>query len=79
MQKLIKSHPEIVLVSVAVVLLATIIGYFSWGMSAVIFELNRALKTSVSQEKPGFDLQDAARLDLRGLVDTSTSTNTSSQ
>ena len=56
------------LASVALVLLATIIGFFSWGVDSMISELNRALKSTIAQEKPGFDLTDAAKLDLRGLM-----------
>ncbi len=68
MKKFLKSYPEIALVTLAVVLLGTIVAYFIWGMGDVVFEVDRALQSSPPSEKMGFDLQSAAKLNLRGLV-----------
>lgn len=72
MKKFFLSHPDVVLAVTAFVLLAVLIGFFSWGINDVVFEIQRSAVSSNASTGGGFDLKDASKLDLRG-VSTSTS------
>jgi len=68
MKKFFKSHPEATLIILALVFTGAIIGSFAWGVGDVITVANDALKFTPSQARPGFDLDAASKLDLRGLT-----------
>jgi len=68
MKKFLRSHPETLLIVLALFFLATIIGFYLWGVNDVVVTTNRAMNYMPPQQNVGFDLQDAGHLDLRGLV-----------
>jgi len=71
--KFLRTHVEPLLVILALLFLAIIIGSFVWGVGDIVGEVNMALKYTPPQTKTGFDLQDAAKLDWRGgIMSTST-------
>ena len=69
MKKLLRKHQESVLVVLAAVFLALIVAYFVWGVDDVITEVNQATNAKGSSNgSVEFDIQGAASLNLRGLV-----------
>ena len=76
MARFLLIHTEAFLIALAVLFIVGIIASFSWGIGNIVGEINMALKYTPSQTKTGFDLQDAAKLDWRGLVSTSTPATT---
>lgn len=69
MQKFFKNHPEFVLIGSTVILFGILLVYFSWGITVLVYSLNKAISTRNSQQaRIGFDLKGAEGLDLRGLV-----------
>ena len=69
MQKFFNRHPEIVLASLAVILLAILAAYYFWGVTTLVANLSKAI--NMEKEKPPqveFNLKGAASLDLKGLV-----------
>jgi hypothetical protein len=68
MKNFLRSHPDIILASTAFVLLAVLIGLFSWAINDVVFEVHRAMVFQAVGDDQGFDLKDAKNLDLRGLL-----------
>ncbi len=75
MQAFSKSHQDIILIASAVLLLVLIVGFFIWGLSAMIGGLNRSLTaTSDSSEQSKADLAGARKiLEGRGLLPENTS------
>lgn len=74
MKKFFFSHPDVILATIAIVLLVILIGFFSWGINDVVLEIEHGAVPAPSQNQQGFDLQGAEHLDYRGL---STSTSAS--
>jgi hypothetical protein len=71
MKKIFRKHPEAVLISLAVVLLAIIGAYVIWSVTDVAGEVNAALNASIAvRPYKGFDLSGAKVLNLKGLVKT---------
>lgn len=70
MGKFFKSHPEILMYGLAILLSAIIIGSFIWGTADLAIVLNKAIsgKGGAPNEKVGFQLGEAKKLDWRGLV-----------
>jgi hypothetical protein len=68
MKKILRDHPEIILVTLALVLLVFIISYFVWGIGDVVVSVNDALKAPPPPSSIAFQLEDASQLDLRGLM-----------
>jgi hypothetical protein len=81
MRSFLRTHTNIVLVSLAILFLSLIIAYFSWGIGYIVQELNRVDAARVpSSTPPSFNLQGAAALDYRGIVvATSSADSTSTQ
>lgn len=67
MKNFFRNHPDVLLVVLATVFSLFVVGYFVWGMGDVIAALNIALKNPPEQPAAGFDLKDAATLNLHGL------------
>lgn len=76
MKKFLKSHPETLLIVLAIFFLGIIVGYFIWGISDVIGAVNQALTFTVPAEKMSFDIDGASRLNLRGLYGASSTSAT---
>jgi len=69
MKNFLRDHPETTLIVLALFFLAMIIGFYFWGVSDMAVTINRAMNdTPPPPQNVGFNLQDAAHLDLRGLV-----------
>jgi hypothetical protein len=69
MKKLLRKYPETTLAIFALVLLAAIFAYFSWGAGDIVAEINRAANVaSTTNGNTGFDMAGAQSLDLKGLV-----------
>jgi hypothetical protein len=68
MKKLLYSHPNIIIGTLAVVLVGTLIFFYSWAIDDMFSQIPRALIPPASQSITGFDLSAASKLDLRGLV-----------
>jgi hypothetical protein len=68
MKKFFKNHPEPILIFLALLFGGAIIGSFMWGVGDVVTTVNRSLNFTPDQATPGFDIQGAANLDLRGLT-----------
>lgn len=69
MKHFLRKHEESLLVMLALVLLALLIGYFFWGVSYVVAQVNDALNAAASNSSaPSFDIGAAKSLDTRGLV-----------
>jgi len=68
MKKFFRTHPETTLIILALLLTAAVIGSFTWGIGNIVSTVNGALTFAPSATKPGYDLQSAAKLDLRGLT-----------
>ncbi len=68
-KKIWRQHPEATLTALAIIFLAIIIAYFSWGIGDLTTEINRAANTAPSVPgAAGFDLKGAQSLNLKGLV-----------
>jgi hypothetical protein len=68
MKKFFYSHPDVVIVSLAIVFLAILIGFYSWAINDAFFELHTALGSSQSEIQTTFNLNGASTLDFRGLL-----------
>jgi hypothetical protein len=66
MKKFFFSHPDIILASIAFVLLAVLIGFFSWGINDVVYEIQQSTGPGASMGQQGFNLMGAAQLNLHG-------------
>ena len=72
MKKFFYSHPEIVLTVIAVILLGSLAWFLSWSINDIFFEVHRAMVVNPETNTANYDIQDAAKLDLRGTLNTST-------
>ncbi len=71
MKKTFRQYPETMLIILAVVFLAAIIGVFSWGIGVVVVQVNRVEGAAQpTANHIDFNLSGAKALDLRGLVKT---------
>lgn len=69
MKQFLRHHPEVLLITLAIVFLALIIVSFVLGMEQVVYQIDRA--TDANGNAGGsamFDISAAQSLDLRGLV-----------
>jgi hypothetical protein len=74
MKKLLRKHPETFLILLATFFLAFIVISIAWGTDNIVGVIDRVTGTKVSgNTNMGFDLNDAQNLDLRGLVNESSS------
>jgi hypothetical protein len=73
MRKFFHAHPDVVLVTLAIVLLAALAACYSWAINGIYTEVHEALTSSLPPSSDAFDLAGAAKLDLRGLVSGSSS------
>jgi hypothetical protein len=62
-------HSEAVLISCATFFLAVIIGLLYGTLNVIFSQINRAIGPVSAQNGKGFDLQSAAQIDFRGLID----------
>ncbi len=64
-KRFFKAHPEVILTSSAVFLLAVITISYFWGTSILLRSVNNALRvSSVSEKPPGFNIEGAKSLNL---------------
>ncbi len=69
MKAFFRHYPETTLAIFAIVFLAIIVAYFSWGIGDVIVEVNRAVQANVpAGANTSFNLEGAEALRLPGLV-----------
>lgn len=68
MKKNILAHPDILIGVFALIFLGILLSFYSWATGAIVAELHEAVIAPAPQAATGFDLQDASKLDLRGLV-----------
>ena len=69
MKQILRKYSETTLILLALIFLGIIVTSFIWGIGDVVREVNRAVSTKGSAGgNVGFNLKDAAALDLRGLV-----------
>ena len=68
MKKFFRDHPDAILAAIGAIMIAAIVGLYSWGIGDITVTLNRALNYVPAQTTVGFDLTTAAQLDWRGLV-----------
>ncbi len=69
MTKFFRKHSQFLLAGLTVVFLAVLICYFFWGIQTLIVTLNGAINPGkISGTPVGFNLDEAGKLNLRGLV-----------
>jgi hypothetical protein len=68
MKKFLHSHPNIVIGTLATVLVIVLVSFYSWAIDDVFDQMGRALASPSAQNAVGFDLPGASKLDLRGLM-----------
>ena len=68
MKKKLYSHPDVIIATLAFVLLCTLAAFYSWATDAIITQLHRSLVSVPPQTAAGFNLDGASKLDLRGLL-----------
>ena len=73
MKKKIYAHPDVIIAVLALVLLFVLIAFYFWATDAIVTQVRRALTSAAPQNAVGFDLDGAAKLDLRGLLGQSSS------
>lgn len=77
MKKKLLSHLEIVIAVAALVFLGILIFFYLWAIDAIVTQLHASLVNPTPQNVSGFDLKKASKLDLRGLLNQSSSTSLS--
>ncbi len=68
MKKIIHSYPNFIIGTLAVVLLLTLVAFYSWAVDDAVEQLRSALIAPPMQSATGFDLAGASRLNFRGLI-----------
>ncbi len=68
MKKFFRTHSEAILISLAALFLLVLVGFFYETIQIVFFDINQAIVVAPNKASTGFDLQDAAKIDFRGLV-----------
>ena len=76
MKKFFYSHPDTIIAALALIFLGILVWFYSWAINDVFTEVHTALTFSPSQQSDSFDLAGAAKLDLRGIVGSSSSVAT---
>ncbi|HUC01483.1 MAG TPA: hypothetical protein VMA75_01090 [Candidatus Paceibacterota bacterium] len=71
MKKFLRHHPSVVIGALAIIFVAALFAAYSWAINDVFMALHTALATPRSESVSGFDLASASKLDLRGLVSSS--------
>ena len=69
MKKFLYSHPNIIIGTLATVLIVVLAVFYFRGIADVFDQMGRALASPPAQSAVGFDLSKASKLDLRGLMD----------
>jgi hypothetical protein len=68
MEKLVKSKNEIILGTIGILLLASLIVIFSWGVGFLAINISKAISSGASTgNSMNFDLEAAKGLNLKGL------------
>jgi hypothetical protein len=73
MKKFLYSHPNIFIGTLAVVFIGILIVFYSWAIGDVFNEISQALATPSAQSISDFNLSGASKLDLRGLINSTSS------
>jgi hypothetical protein len=73
MKKFLHSYPNLIIGTFAVLFLGILLGFYLWAVNDIFIQLHLALVTPPAQPIEGFDLADAAKLDLHGLVNETSS------
>lgn len=68
MKKIIHSHPNVIIATLALIFVIALVTIYSWAIGDVFMQVDRALASPLPQSAGGFDLSAAAALDLRGLM-----------
>jgi hypothetical protein len=68
MKKFLRSHPNIVIGTLAAVFVVVLASFYFWAIDNVFDQMGRALTAPSTQSAVGFNLSGASKLDLRGLV-----------
>ena len=75
MKKIFFAHPDIILGAIAFVLLGILLGFFSWSINTIFFEIYRSNAPIPAGAQKGFDLQSAQTLDMHGVSTSTVSTS----
>lgn len=67
MKKFFHAHPQVIIVTLALVFVGVIIGGYIWAVGDIYTEVDQALVAPVPQSVQSFDLAGAAAIDLRGI------------
>jgi hypothetical protein len=73
MKKILRTYPNVIIGTLAVLFLLILIAFYSWAVNDAVVQLRSALITPSPQSVSGFDLAAAAKLDYRGLINTTSS------
>lgn len=73
-KKILRAHSESVLIFFAVVFLVVIVAFFFEAINVAVTETERAAGFSAVNTSAQFNLQDAAKIDFRGLLKNDSST-----
>jgi hypothetical protein len=69
MKDLFRKHIDEFLIAFAIVLAVGMVASFVWGVTYISMSINSALNFKPApQQNTNFDIPDAAKLDLKGLV-----------
>jgi hypothetical protein len=78
MKKVFREHSEAVLITLAIIFLAVLIGFVYETMQVVVTQIDRAIIAPSPSMGVGFDLNDAASVDYKGLAGVPVPTSTTS-
>ncbi len=67
------SHPEIIMATFAIALFGVLVYFYFWATGAIVVQVRRALVAAPAEAAPSFNLDQATKLDLRGLLGQSAS------
>ena len=68
MKKFLYSHPNFIIGAISGVFIGVLLVFYFWAINNVLIQLRLALIAPPPQNATGFDLAAAAKLDLRGLM-----------
>jgi hypothetical protein len=71
MKKILRSHPNILIGTLALVFVAVLVVFYWWSVNGVFGQIRDALLPPSPGTVESFNLTDAAKLDFRGLITTS--------
>jgi len=74
MKKFFHAHPEIVIASLAIVFLGILVSFYSWAINDIYADVHQGLTASSAGGSDSFNLEQASKLDLRGIIPGDTST-----